>query len=101
MNISNDDYIAMIREALRRHNIVCPLPPRAVLLNPSNYELLNITVIDGLPILADTRVAPGELQIDCEGSSDNIEQELQDFISVSAEANRKPYRHVSITERED
>jgi len=76
--------LAFIRRGLDHHASTCPLAPRAILLNPGNYELFGWEELWGVPVLPDDRVAPKRFRIDCGGSAFGIEEEVADSISVGA-----------------
>jgi hypothetical protein len=66
-----------LRRSLDRHNHTCPVPARAILLNPVDHELLGFDELWGLPVLADERVPVKRGRVDCEGSAWLAEEELQ------------------------
>jgi hypothetical protein len=76
------EMLAFIRRGLDHHASTCPLAPRAILLNPGNYELFGWEELWGVPVLPDDRVAPKRFRIDCDGSAFGIEEEVADSISV-------------------
>src|SRR3982074_1057912 len=63
------EMLAFIRRGLDHHNSSCPMPARAILLNPGNCELFGWDELWGVPVLADERVAPKRFRIDCDGSA--------------------------------
>jgi hypothetical protein len=75
------EMLEFIRRGLDHHAQSCPLAPRAILLNPGNYELFGWDELWGIPILADARVAPKRFRIDCDGSAFGIEEELTEAIT--------------------
>ena len=72
--------LAFIRAGLDHHNGTCPMPARAILLNPANHELFGWDELWGVPVLPDERVAPKRFRIDCDGSAFGIEEEVADVI---------------------
>ena len=68
-----------IRAGLDQHNRTCPVPARAILLNPMDHGLLGWDDLWGLPVLPDDRVKVKHFRIDCEGSAADIERELSDL----------------------
>ena len=73
--------LAAIRQALDSHNASCPVPPKAILLNPVDHELMGWDELWGLPVLPDDRVPTKRVRIDCDGSADRIEDEIADAIA--------------------
>jgi hypothetical protein len=71
------EMLAAIRQGLDQHNATCPMPAKAILLNPGNYELFGWDELWGVPVLSDERVAPRRFRIDCDGSAFGIEDELK------------------------
>lgn len=71
---------------IKHHNGTCPMPPRAVLLNPGNYELFGWDEIMGVPVEPNDQVAPERFRIDCDGSANGIEEAVEDFLGQPAEA---------------
>jgi hypothetical protein len=78
------EMLALIRRGLDHHNATCPMPARAILLNPGNHELFGWDELWGLPVLADDRVAPRRFRIDCGGSAFEIEEEVAEAIGTEA-----------------
>ena len=76
------EMLEFIRRGLDHHAKSCPLAPRAILLNPGNYELFGWDELWGIPVLADDRVAPKRFRIDCDGSAFGIEEELREAVTV-------------------
>lgn len=72
--------LAFIRAGVEHHNGTCPMPPKAILLNPGNHELFGWDELWGIPVLADDRVAPKRFRIDCDGSAFGIEEEVADAV---------------------
>ena len=58
------------------------MAPRAILLNPGNYELFGWEELWGVPVLPDDRIAPKRFRIDCDGSAFGIEEEVADVIAA-------------------
>jgi hypothetical protein len=77
------EMLAAIRQGLDQHNATCPMPAKAILLNPGNFELFGWDELWGVPVLSDDRVAPRRFRIDCDGSAFGIEDELQQEIVES------------------
>ena len=76
------EMLEFIRRGIDHHAKTCPLAPRAILLNPGNYELFGWEELWGVPVLPDDRVAPKRFRIDCDGSAFGIEEEIAESISV-------------------
>src|SRR5580704_12625684 len=76
------DMLAAIRAGLDHHAASCPLTPRAILMNPGNFELFGWDELWGIPVLPDDRVAPKRFRVDCDGSAFGIEEEIADVIAV-------------------
>jgi hypothetical protein len=74
------EMLAHVRRGLDHHASSCPLAPRAILLNPGNYELFGWDELWGIPVLPDDRVAPKRFRIDCDGSAFGIEDEIEQEI---------------------
>ena len=74
--------LAFIRRGLDHHASTCPLAPRAILLNPGNFELFGWDELWGVPVLPDDRVAPKRFRIDCDGSAFGIEAEISEVIAA-------------------
>lgn len=70
---------------LAHHDATCPMPARAVLLNPGNFELFGWDEIKGVPVEASDNVAPERFRIDCSGSASGIEDVLEEFIVTPRE----------------
>lgn len=70
---------------LAHHDATCPMPARAILLNPGNYELFGWDEIKGVPVEPSDRVAPERFRIDCSGSADGIEEAIEEFIATPRE----------------
>ncbi len=80
------EMLAFIRTGLDHHAGTCPLAPKAILLNPGNYELFGWEELWGIPVLPDDRVAPKRFRIDCDGSAFGIEEEVAEAIAAEAPA---------------
>ena len=80
--------LASIRQGLDHHNATCPMPARAILLNPGNFELFGWEELWGIPMLADERVAPKRFRIDCDGSAFGIEEEVEEALAAQQEQER-------------
>lgn len=65
-----------IRAALDDHNSDCPMPARAILLNPVDHHLLGWDELWGVPVVADDQVRVKRIVIDCEGSAREAERIL-------------------------
>ena len=76
------EMLAFIRRGLDHHASTCPMAPRAILLNPGNYELFGWEELWGVPVLPDDRIAPKRFRIDCDGSAFGIEEEVADVIAA-------------------
>jgi hypothetical protein len=76
------EMLAHVRRGLDHHANTCPLPPRAILLNPGNHELFGWDELWGIPVLPDDRVAPKRFRIDCDGSAFGIETEIAEEVKV-------------------
>jgi hypothetical protein len=77
------EMLAHVRRGLDHHAKTCPLAPRAILLNPGNFELFGWEELWGVPVLPDDRVAPKRFRIDCDGSAFGIEEEVAQEIRAS------------------
>ena len=76
------EMLEFIRRGLDHHAKSCPLAPRAILLNPGNFELFGWDELWGVPVLPDDRVAPKRFRIDCDGSAFGIEAEISEVIAA-------------------
>jgi hypothetical protein len=76
------EMLAFIRRGLDHHASTCPLAPRAILLNPGNFELFGWEELWGVPVLADDRVAPKRFRIDCDGSAFGLEEEIAEVVGA-------------------
>jgi hypothetical protein len=73
--------LAAIRAALDSHNSECPVPAKAILLNPVDHELMGWDELWGLPVLPDDRVPTKRVRIDCDGSAFGIEDEVAETVT--------------------
>jgi hypothetical protein len=80
------EMLAFIRAGLDHHNATCPLAPKAILLNPGNFELFGWDDLWGIPVLPDDRVAPKRFRIDCDGSAFGIEDEIAEAVGTEVPA---------------
>lgn len=78
--------LAAIRAALDHHNASCPMPARAVLLDPQTHAEFGWDELWGVPVLADERVAHRRFRIDCDGSAFGIEEEMSAVVDTEAPA---------------
>ncbi|HMI81281.1 MAG TPA: hypothetical protein VK480_05790 [Solirubrobacterales bacterium] len=69
-----------IRIGIDHHNLGCPIPPEAILMNPIDCQLMDHPRLWGIPVLSDPSVPTKVVRLRCEGSAENIEQELQGHI---------------------
>jgi hypothetical protein len=74
------EMLARIRAGLVHHNATCPMPARAILLNPGNFELFGWDELFGLPVEPHDGVPPKRFRIDCPGSAYGIEDEITEAI---------------------
>ena len=77
------EMLAAVRQGLDTHNATCPMPARAILLNPANHELFGWDELWGIPVVPDDRVAPRRFRIDCDGSAFGIEDEMEQMVEES------------------
>jgi hypothetical protein len=54
-----------VRAAIEDHARDCPREPKAILLNPGNYDLLGWDEVLGLPVLPDERAEPMRARLVC------------------------------------
>ena len=54
-----------IRAEIEAHAKTCPNPPKVILLNPSNHELLGWDEVLGLPVLPSKRAEPMRARLVC------------------------------------
>lgn len=80
--------LAAIRLGLDHHAATCPMTPKAILLNPGNYELFGWDELWGIPVTPDDRVLPKRFRIDCDGSAFGIEDEVAEAVAASEPAQR-------------
>lgn len=59
------EILLNIRVAWDEHIRECPQPPKAVLLNPGNFELIGWHEVLGVPVLPDPRVKPKFFRLLC------------------------------------
>jgi hypothetical protein len=78
--------LAAIRQALDAHNAECPVPAKAILLNPVDHALMGWDELWGLPVLADDSVPTKRVRIDCDGSAYGIEDEVAEAVAREAPA---------------
>jgi hypothetical protein len=78
--------LANIKAGLEHHNATCPMPAKAILLNPGNHELFGWDELWGIPVLPDDRVKPRRFRIDCDGSSFGIEDEVAEWAEQTTPA---------------
>lgn len=79
-----DEMRAFIKAGLAHHDSTCPMPAKAILMNPANLELFGWDEIFGVPVQADDRVAPKRFRIHCDGSAFGIEDAVEAFASEPA-----------------
>src|SRR4051812_6618314 len=72
--------VQALRLALDHHNRECPVPARAILLNPIDFGLLGFDELWGVPVLSDERVSVKAVQLDCQGCAWEAEQELEGLV---------------------
>ena len=77
--------LAFIRSGLDQHDRTCPLPAKAIFLNPGNYELFGWDEVFGVPVLPDARVRPKRFVVDCDGSTFGLEDQLEEFVDSQTE----------------
>lgn len=66
-----------IRIGVDRHNSKCPIPAEAILMNPIDCQLMNHPRLWGIPVLSDPSIPTRRVRIRCEGSAENIADELE------------------------
>lgn len=59
------EILTNMRAAWEAHAAECDQPPKAILLNPGNYELVGWHEVLGLPVLPDADVAPMRFKLVC------------------------------------
>jgi hypothetical protein len=79
-----------LRIALDRHNARCPIPARAILLNPVDHGLMGWDRLWGLPVLGDQRVDVKRIRIDCDGSAASVDEELAELLKEAEEGGQFP-----------
>ena len=70
-----------IRMGIDRHNSKCPIPAEAILMNPVDCELMDHRRLWGVPVLPDPSVPTKRFRIQCEGSAESIEEELEAYLA--------------------
>ena len=78
---------------LAHHDATCPMPPRAILLNPSDHAEFDWDEIKGVPVEASDSVTPKRFRIDCSGSAHGIEKGVrlaQQLVSIDCQDPIKP-----------
>ena len=78
------EMLEAIHKGIDQHNRDCPMPAKAVLLNPGNYELFGWDELWGLPVLPDDRVQPERFRVDCDGSAFGVEDAIEEFAPMEA-----------------
>jgi hypothetical protein len=68
-----------IRVGIDRHNAKCPVPPEAILMNPIDCTLMDHQRLWGIPVTPDPSVPTKRCRIQCEGSAEDIENELAHY----------------------
>ncbi len=81
-----DEMRAFIKAGLAHHDSTCPMPAKAILMNPANLELFGWDEIFGVAVEADERVAPKRFRIHCDGSAFGVEDAVEAFASAPAPA---------------
>lgn len=94
MSSLETEMLAHIAAGLEHHNQSCPMPAKAIMLNPGNYELFGWEDLWGIPVLPDERVQPKRFRIDCDGSAFGIEEKLGDMITEEQTAPTEAPVHV-------
>ena len=74
------EMIAFIKAGLAHHDATCPMPARAILLNPGNYELFGREELFGIPLEPRDSIPPKRFRIDCPGSASGIEDEIEEAL---------------------
>jgi hypothetical protein len=72
--------LVAIRLGIDRHNANCPIPAEAVLMNPIDCQLMAHSRLWGVPVIPDPSVPTKRFRLKCEGSSENIEEELEIYL---------------------
>lgn len=57
--------VMTVRAALEEHDETCSRPPKAILLNPANHELLGWDEFLGLPVLPSPKAEPERARLVC------------------------------------
>lgn len=69
-----------IRRGIDRHNSRCPISAEAILMNPTDHGLMRHPRLWGVPVLADPSVPTRRVRIKCDGSAEEIEDELDLYL---------------------
>ena len=69
-----------IRVGVDRHNSRCPIPAEAILMNPIDYKLMDYVRLWGIPVRPDPSVPTKRVRLECDGSAENIEEELDLYL---------------------
>lgn len=69
-----------IRVGIDRHNSMCPIPAEAILMNPIDCRLMDHVRLWGVPVLPDPSVPTKRFRIQCTGSAESIEDELEVYL---------------------
>ena len=77
-----EEMRAFVKAGLAHHDSTCPMPAKAILLNPGNLELFGWDELFGVPVEADERVAPKRFRIHCDGSAFGIEEAMEAFVEA-------------------
>ena len=72
--------VQALRSALDGHNSWCPVPARAILLNPVDHALLGFDDLWGVAVIPDERVRVKGIQLDCEASAWDCEAEIETLL---------------------
>jgi len=78
------EMLAHIHAGLTQHDRTCPMPAKAILLNPGNYELFGWDEIMGIAVIPDSRVQPKRFRIDCDGSAFGLEEAIEELTQTPA-----------------
>lgn len=80
-----EEMQAFVKAGLAHHDSTCPMPAKAILLNPANHELFGWDEMFGVPVVPDERVQPKRFRIHCDGSAFGIEEALEAFQEAPVE----------------
>ncbi len=80
-----EEMKAFVKAGLAHHDSTCPMPAKAILLNPANHELFGWDEMFGIPVVPDDRVQPKRFRIHCDGSAFGIEEALEAFQEAPVE----------------